>query len=122
MRMKRSRIRAYNLKNKIQSKDKEGAPVTSYTDAIELCGEVWPAGGRLQTKQYGNRIDSIVNCKIAGSYQIVPEGNHCKYVFADFELREDDGICIYVTPESDPDYRIISIKPYKPLYMEAERL
>lgn len=122
MRMKRSRMRAYHLKNKILHKDSEGVPMVRYADAIQLSGEVWPAGGKLQTEQYGNRIDSIVNCKIAGSYHIVPEGNHCKYVFADFELREGDGVCIYVVPESDPDYRIVSIKPYKPLYMEVEKL
>lgn len=122
MRMKQSRMRTYHLKNKIQDKDKEGVPVTTYADAIELYGEVWPAGGKLQTEQYGNRINSIINCKVAGAYKIVPEGKHYKYVFANFELREDDGVCIYASPENEPDYRIVSIKPYKPLYFEVEHI
>ncbi|WP_269477763.1 hypothetical protein [Hominibacterium faecale] len=122
MRMKKSRMTTYHLRNKIVDEDREGASIISYADAKQLRGEIWPAGGKLQTEQYGNRIDAIMNCKVAGTYKIEQEGNHCKYAFADFELREDDGICIYAMPESDPDYRIVAIKPYKPLYMEVERL
>ena len=37
-------------------------------------------------------------------------------------FREQDGICIFADEESDPDYRIIAIKPYRQLKMELEKI
>ena len=40
----------------------------------------------------------------------------------DLIFREQDGICIFADEESDPDYRIIAIKPYRQLKMELEKI
>lgn len=37
-------------------------------------------------------------------------------------MQEGDGICVFVDPESDPDYKIISIKEYSPMLMELEKI
>lgn len=120
MRMKRNRIQTLNLKNKSVTKDGEGVPVISWSEATQVEVEVWPAGGQLQVQTYGDRINSIMNVKVKGTYTIVPEGNHLSYVYDNFTLREGDGLCIY--SDNTPDYRIISIKPYKPLKLEVERI
>lgn len=122
MRMKRSRIRTYHLRNKKVTKDSEGVPVISYSDPIEIAGEVWPADGRLQVETYGDRIDRIYNCKVEGDYEIQAANKVESYVFENFVLREGDGVHLFSETESEPDYQIISIKPYRPLYMEVEKI
>ena len=84
--------------------------------------EVWPASGKLQTEQYGNRLNYIQNCKIDGEYKILYKNGKTIYKFREFSLCEGDGICLYSGKDNEPDYKIISIKPYRPLYMEVEKL
>lgn len=120
--MRRKRVQTLYLKSKNVSRDKEGVPEITYGRAVELKGEVWPASGKLQVEMYGERISYIRNCKIEGRYNIRTEGEHITYVFGDFTLREGDGICLYAGEYDKPDYKIISIKPYNPLYMELEKL
>ena len=120
MRMKKSRLRKIQIANKVIEKDAEGGLIVLYGSPKEFSGTVWPAGGKLQAQKYGDRVDSMLNCKLEGSYTIEPEEKHIKYTFGEFSLREDDGVYIY--RDDEPDYRIISIRPYKPLLMELERL
>lgn len=122
MRMRRTRMRTYHLRNRIVEKDNEGVPAISYDNPIEIIGEVWPAGGKLQVETYGDRINRIYNCKVKGEYEIQTEKKIESYVFEGFSLREGDGIHLFTKPENEPDYQIISIKPYRPLYMEVEKL
>lgn len=122
MRMKRSRMRKYHLRNKKVTKDNEGVPVISYGEPIEIVGEVWPASGKLQVETYGDRIDRIYNCKVEGDYEIQAENKVESYVFGNFVLREGDGVHLFAKTEDEPDYQIITIKPYKHLYMEVEKL
>jgi len=120
MRLKRSRLRTLKIANKSITKDSEGVPQDVYGTPSIFDGTVWPAGGKLQVEKYGDKISSILNCKLDGDYTIEPEENHIKYVFGNFSIREGDGVYIY--SDDKPDYRIISITPYKPLKMEVERL
>lgn len=120
MRMKQSRVRTISLKARIVTKDSEGVPEITYGNAVELHGEVWPATSRLQIETYGNRINGIMNVRIQGAYEIVMDGNVTGYRFGAGTIHEGDGVCI--NSASVPDYKVISIKPYKPLRMEIERL
>lgn len=38
------------------------------------------------------------------------------------DIQESDGICLFVGKDAVPDYRIISIKPYRMLSLEVEKL
>lgn len=120
MRLKRSRLRTLKVANKATTKDAEGGIIVSYENPTAFEGTIWPAGGKLQIQKYGDKVDSMMNCKLKGNYEIVPEGNHVKYVFDDFSIREDDGVFVYADVE--PDYRIVSITAHNPLFMELERL
>ena len=120
--MKASRIQTLILKTKSTRKDAEGVPKVIWGSATQMEGEVWPAGGQLQTQTYGDRVNNMMNVRIKGSYEIVPEENHLAYSFGNFTLREGDGLCIYVDANSKPDFRIVGIKPYRPLKLEVERI
>ena len=38
------------------------------------------------------------------------------------DIQESDGICLFVGKDAVPDYRIISIKSYRMLSLEVEKL
>lgn len=122
MRMKKSRVQQYYLKKRTVKKDNEGSTYEEYGAALPFLGEVWPASGKVQAEMYGQRLPYICNCKMAGAYTVCTEKNGCAvYDFGDYTVSELDGICVNASTEEPPDYKIISIKPYRPLYMELEK-
>ena len=122
MRTKQSTLKQYHLRNRKVERDREGVPIESFGEADPLMMQVWPAGGKVQTEQYGDRVSYILNCRVEGKYSPVVDKDGLVYQFEGFYLREKDGICLYASPDSPPDYRIIAVKPYQPLYMEVERI
>lgn len=72
---------------------------------------------------YGQRLSYIRNCRIDGNYKTeTDEKGKVSYVFEGMIIREGDGICLDVTGELDPDYKVIVIRPYRYLYMELEKI
>lgn len=125
MRMRRNRKRTMYLRKRQPQKDSEGGTYTSYGEAVPFEGEVWPAGGKVQAEMYGERLSYIRNLKVEGNYSVTTdEKGKVHYVYPDgMDIAESDGICIDVPPDAEtPDYKIISIKPYRPLRMEVEKL
>lgn len=107
MRMRKSQMKKYHLKRKRTTKNSEGGTKVSYDAAVEIEATIWPAGGRIQAEMYGERLKYMKNMEYSG-----PE-----------TMQEGDGICVFVGPELDPDYRIVSIKAeYSPKVMELEAL
>lgn len=105
-------------------KDKEGSTSEEYGTASSVTGESWPASGKVQAEQYGQRLNYIRNIRIQGSYKIqTDEKGRLHYILEDgTDIEERDGICLYVAADQLPDYRIISIKPYRFLTMEVEKI
>lgn len=123
MRLKRNRLKQYHHRKAVPKKDNEGNSYIEYEKAKPFMAEVWPAGGKLQAELYGQRLSYIRNCRIDGSYKIQTSNNgKVSYIFDDLEVREGDGICLNVPGESDPDFKIIAIRPYRNLYMEMEKI
>lgn len=122
--MKRSRVKTYYAKKQTIKKDRERNVITVYAEPMKFSGEVWPAGGKIQAEMYGERLSYIQNVKIEGNYSIqADEKGVLHYVFSNnLEVAEGYGMCLYVDKNSTPDYRIISIKPYKPLRLEVEKI
>ena len=157
MRLRRSRIEIYYHRKRIVKKDKEGNTSTEYGAASPILGESWPASGKVQAEQYGQRLNYIRNIRLEGSYEIrSDEKGRLHYILENgTDLEELDGLCMYKIPEKEraleekalvigtrilnisgkalsvstktkivfkPDYKIISIKPYRFLTLEVERL
>lgn len=124
MRIKCSRLETYHLRKRITKKDKEGSTYEEWDAAASFSGESWPASGKVQAQQYGERLAYIRNLRIDGKYTMeTDEKGMVSYDFGEGrKFRESDGICLYVPGEHDPDYKIISIKPYRPLKLEVERI
>lgn len=123
MRLKRNRLKQYNLRPAETKKDNEGNSYIEYGEAKPVTAEIWPAGGKLQAEMYGQKLSYIRNCRIDGVYTIeTDEKGHVSYLLGSQTFREGDGFCVYVPGGSDPDYKIIVIRPYRHLYMELEKL
>lgn len=123
MRLKRNRLKQYHHRKAISKKDNEGNSYIEYGEAKPIIAEVWPAGGKLQAELYGQRLSYIRNCRLDGTYQTqTSEKGKVSYDFDSFSIREGDGICLNVPGETDPDYKIIAIRPYRHLYMELEKM
>lgn len=123
MRLKRNKLKQYYHRKAIPKRDKEGTSYTEYDASSSFLAEIWPAGGKVQAELYGNRLQYIYNCLIGGAYTVKQESSRPVYVLENgVELKENDGICLFVSGDFKPDYRIISIRPYPHLYMEVEKL
>lgn len=124
MRIKRSRLNGYYWRKRISKKDKEGSSYEEWGAAVSFQGESWPAAGKVQAQQYGERLSNIRNLRIDGEYIIkTDEKGRISYHFKNgMNLMESDGICLYVDGSQKPDYKIVSIKPYRFLKLEVERI
>lgn len=124
MRLKRNRVKMYHLRPRILRKDDEGGTYVDYGDTVGFHGELWPAGGKVQAEMYGEKLSYIRNLRIVGEYVITTDRKgKVHHVYPDgLDITESDGLCLYVPSDADPDYKIISVKPYKPLRLEAEKL
>lgn len=126
MRLKRARLKMCSHRQAIPRKDNEGNSYLEYGLPSTFEAEVWPAGGKIQSEMYGQRVGSIKNVRINGTYEtlLVSEGGRVYevYRFADMDVREGDGVGIHVPGNHDPDYKIIAIRPYRFLTLEVEKI
>jgi hypothetical protein len=89
--------KTYYLKKKTTAKDSDGTEVPVYSQTPSIVkANIFPASGKVQAEMYGERLNYILNMLYSGTADIV----------------EDDGVCVYVSSGSDPDYKVISIKRY----------
>lgn len=122
MRLKRNRLKQYHIRPAEAKKDNEGNSYIEYGEAKSVTAEIWPAGGKLQAEMYGQKLSYIRNCRIDGAYTIETDNRgRISYLVESQVFREGDGFCVYVPGESNPDYKIIVIRPYRHLYMELEK-
>lgn len=98
--------KTYYLKKQTLIEDDEGGKYPGYSEGIEINANISPASGRLQAEIYGERLNYILN-------MLYDE---------DAEIVEGDGICVYVSKDNEPDYKVISIKRYSHLVIELEKI
>lgn len=95
MRLKKNRLKSYNLRKFRVIKTDEGIKREGYSDeTIEIKAEVWPASGSLQAELYGERLKYILNANVEKST----------------EIAEKDSLCI--DNPNQVTHRVISIKTY----------
>lgn len=124
MRLRQNRIEQYFHCKRNVVKDGEGSTSEEYGEPSPFYGESWPASGKVQAQQYGQRFSYIRNLKIDGSYSVkTDEKGKVHYILENgADIMELDGICIFTGESQNPDYKVISIKPYRFLTLEVEKL
>jgi hypothetical protein len=99
--------KTYYLKRKTIIEDNEGGKYEDFEkEGLEIKANISPASGKLQAEIYGERLNYILNMLYDGPLELV----------------EGDSICVYVSKDSEPDYKIISIKRYSHLTIELEKI
>lgn len=122
--LKRSRLKTYHIRSRTTEKNNEGVTSDIYGDAFPVQGEIWPATSKRQVELYGDRISDIANMRITGRYTIVIGGKRVLNIRREdgSVIRLGDGVCVYVSPDEEPDYRVLSITPYMPIKLEIEKI
>ena len=122
-RIKRDRLQTIYVKNRTVEKDNEGVPTETFGDAIEKKAEVWAANERRQIETYGDRITNVANVRIQGNYVLRTADTEAYIEFSDGnEVHMGDGVCVNVSAAENPDYRVLTIIPARPVRLEIERI
>ena len=79
--------------------DDEGNDITKYLDPISLRMNVQSASGTVNAQIYGSKLSSMKSCKYQGTE--LKEGRD-----------ENSGVCVCVTKDEQPDYKVVSIQPF----------
>jgi hypothetical protein len=116
--------KTYYLKAKITIIDAEGGKYPSFGDAVEIKANIYPADGQLQAEVYGEHLDYIMNMLYDGGVSKVITDGILHYISLDgkIDFCEGYGVCVNVSSDSKPDFKIKSIKQYSHLFMELEKL
>ena len=124
MRQKRSRLRKYYHRGAIPQKDSEGSSYIEYGDPVAFMAEEWAAGGKLQAEMYGQRFPNIRNLRVMGEYRVMfTTGGPLGYQIENGPFfQSGDGVCLYVGPGGEPDYKIVAVYPYRLLTLEVEHI
>lgn len=122
MKLKRNRLKTYSHRKAVTEKDREGCPVVSYGSPARFEAEMWAAGGKLQAEMYGIRLPNIRNLRIRRKYREVTADGVLRYeIEGGPVITVNDGICMNVQPDDDPDYKVVAIRPYSFLTLEVEK-
>ncbi|GGA31744.1 hypothetical protein [Psychrobacillus lasiicapitis] len=97
MRLRQRDLKPYTVKGRIPKEDSDG---TTYEDWEEeghiIQANIQPAGGRLMAEMYGERLAYMLSA----------------YVESGTDLKETDGVCVYVAPDQNPDYKVVASPPW----------
>ncbi|SHK33712.1 hypothetical protein [Hespellia stercorisuis] len=121
MRLKQNRLHKYVHMSAGIKRDNEGGTCTEYGEPSCFSAEMWSAGGKVQTEQYGDRVPNIRNLRIDGRYSEI-SGENGKLMYSVEKgptITVNDGICIN---SDQPDYKVIAIYPYSHLTIEVEKI
>ena len=97
MRLRQRDLKEYVVKRRISKEDPDG---TTYEDWEEdghvINANIQPAGGKLMVEMYGERVAYMLTA----------------FVENKTDLKETDGVCVYVSSDNDPDYKVIAAPPW----------
>lgn len=96
MRLRQRDLKTYYLRSRIVQTDAEGVKYPDYATGVEIKAKIQPAGGKVMAEMYGERLKYIKTM----------------YYDGPLELKENDGICVYVGQNDKPDYKVVGIAPW----------
>jgi hypothetical protein len=106
MRLRQRDLKTVYVRPFIKIKDDEGSITNNYGEAYSIEAKIQPAGGQLQAAEYGEKLSYMLTMRY--------EGNEI--------LKEKDGVCVFVGPTENPDYRVKAIKPWNIKVFDLEKV
>jgi hypothetical protein len=96
-RLRQRDLKPYTVKRPVPLKDEDGTTYTDWAPQGHIVkANIKPAGGKLMAEMYGERLAYMLTA----------------YVESGTDLKESDGVCVYVPPEANPDYKVIAAPPW----------
>lgn len=93
-RLRKALKRTYYWRKCNREKDDEGNTYFTYNNPEEISAIIRHASGRADVAQYGEKLGYIL-----------------KMQYEDGEnIAVDDGVCVYVDKDSEPDYKVVDVK------------
>lgn len=86
-------------------KDNEGALTNDYGEFYTIKANIQPLGGQIASAEYGEKLKYMLSMRV-----------NCID-----NIKEKDGICVYVQPTELPDYEVISIKLWSIPVLELKK-
>ncbi|MEC1177621.1 hypothetical protein P9B03_03920 [Metasolibacillus meyeri] len=107
MRLRQRDLKPYPFKKFGKVTEDDGTTYDGWGDVDTLQANVQPVGGKMHVEMYGAKI----------KYMLVA------YAETVDDLTENDGLCIYVAADKDPDYKVVAIRPwYAHFVIDLERV
>lgn len=99
MRLRERDLTTVYIKRVEFDQDDEGNDIIKYLDPIQVRMNIQSASGTVNAQIYGSKLSSMKSCKHQGNE--LKEGRD-----------ENSGVCVYVTKDEQPDYKVVSIQPF----------
>ena len=97
MRLRQRDLKPYVIKERIPMEEPDGTTYEGWKEEGHIIqANIQPAGGRLMAEMYGERLAYMLTA----------------YVENGTNLKETDGVCVYVSPDNDPDYKVVAAPPW----------
>lgn len=107
MRLRQRGLNPYTVKPRKVIKEPDA---TTYEDwdpiGHTIQANVLPANGRMMADMYGERL----------AYMVVA------YAEPDAVVNESDGVCVYVAPNSKPDYKVVAVRRWSHTVIDLEAI
>lgn len=104
MRLRQRDLKTYIVKKHGTFKEIDGTKYTGYEkEGREIKANIQPAGGKMLSEMYGLRLAYMLTM----------------YCQSNVDIKENDGVCVYVDKEQDPDYKIVAIRRWN-IHMVAD--
>jgi hypothetical protein len=95
MRLRQRDLKPYQLKKHGIFQEPDGTTYEGYEDVgTTIRANIQPAGGKVMAEMYGQRLAYMMTM----------------YCQNDVDIAENDGICVYVDKDKDPDYKVVSVQ------------
>ncbi|MDD3840763.1 MAG: hypothetical protein PHP06_09375 [Clostridia bacterium] len=97
MRLRQRDLKPYTIKKHGTYKEPDGTSYTGYeTIGRTIKANIQPAGGKMLSEIYGLRLAYMLTM----------------YCQNNVDINENDGVCVYVDKDQDPDYKVVAIRPW----------
>lgn len=100
MRLLEKDLKTVWIKEPMKTTGPSGKPIEGWSEnPVEVKMNIQPAKGVVMAQIYGNKLNTVKACKYQGD--AINEGE-----------QELWGVCLFVNPDENPDFKITSIETY----------
>lgn len=96
MRLRQRDLKEYTVKRRTTIKESDGTTYEDWSDGHTIRANIQPAGGKLMAEMYGEKLAYMLTA----------------FVEPGTDLKETDGVCVYVSSDEKPDYKVVASPPW----------